>query len=80
MQVRTFCDKPEDCAGPGDKACLLPSLDNSSRLLRIIRSGDTDVLYVGDPRLLHYTVMITNFSPRSPFIPLELPTIIETFL
>lgn len=39
----------------GDKVCAHPSLDNSSRLLRIIRSKGTDVLYVGDPLLLQYT-------------------------
>ncbi|XP_031569993.1 membrane-bound transcription factor site-2 protease-like [Actinia tenebrosa] len=80
MQTKKFCNQPEDCAGPGDKACVHPSLDNSSRLLRIIRSRDLDVLYVGDPRLLTYTVVVTDFSPRSPLLPLELPTIIQTFL
>lgn len=80
MQSRKFCDLPTDCDGPGDKVCVHPSLDNSSRLLRIIRSTSSDVLYVGDPLLLQYTVGIIDYQRRSKVLPMEFPTILETFL
>ncbi|EDO41093.1 predicted protein [Nematostella vectensis] len=80
MQASQFCSLPEHCHGPGNKACVHPSLDNSSRLIRVRRLGGPDVLYVGDPILLQYTVAVVNYSPRSPILPMELPTIIETFL
>ncbi|XP_068698090.1 membrane-bound transcription factor site-2 protease-like isoform X2 [Montipora foliosa] len=80
MQSRKFCDLPTDCDGPGDKVCVHPSLDNSSRLLRIIRSTSSDVLYVGDPLLLQYTVGIIDYQRRSKILPMEFPTVLETFL
>lgn len=80
MQSRQLCDLPTDCVGPGDKACVHPSLDNSSRLLRIIRSTGTDVLYVGDPLLLQYTVGVINYQRRNSLLPMEFPNILETFL
>ncbi|KAL9968828.1 hypothetical protein ACROYT_G020965 [Oculina patagonica] len=80
MQSRQLCNLPTDCDGPGDKVCVHPSLDNSSRLLRIIRSEGLDVLYVGDPLLLQYTVGVINYQPRSTLLPLEIPNMLEMFL
>lgn len=80
MQSRQLCSLPTDCDGPGDKVCAHPSLDNSSRLLRIIRSKGTDVLYVGDPLLLQYTIGVINYLPRSYLLPMEIPNMLEMFL
>lgn len=80
MQSRQLCSLPTDCDGPGDKVCAHPSLDNSSRLLRIIRSKGADVLYVGDPLLLQYTIGVINYLPRSYLLPMEIPNMLEMFL
>ncbi|XP_015760000.1 PREDICTED: membrane-bound transcription factor site-2 protease-like [Acropora digitifera] len=80
MQSRKFCNLPTDCDGPGDKVCVHPSLDNSSRLMKIIRSTGSDVLYVGDPLLLQYTVGVIDYQRRSVLLPMEFPNVLETFL
>ena len=49
----------------GDKTCVHPSLDNSSRLIRIIHSGGSDILYVGDPVLLQYSGEETKKEEKS---------------
>ena len=39
----------------GEKVCIHPSLDNSSRLIKISHYKGKDVLYVGDPYILYFS-------------------------
>ena len=39
----------------GENVCLHPSLDNTSRLIKIAHNEGKDVLFVGDPHVLHYS-------------------------
>lgn len=73
------CDSPSDCNGIGENVCLHPSLDNTSRLIKIAHNEGNDVLFVGDPHVLHYSVSLANYLPVSEILPLTLPLVLETF-
>ncbi|XP_071503869.1 membrane-bound transcription factor site-2 protease-like [Diadema antillarum] len=73
------CRKASDCLQTRKTVCLRPSLDNSSRLLRIAHNSGPPVLYVGDPYFFSYTVMVSNYVPKYQCLPLDLPGIIQLF-
>ncbi|XP_071801549.1 membrane-bound transcription factor site-2 protease-like isoform X2 [Asterias amurensis] len=73
------CFKGSDCVQTRKTACLQPSLDNSSRLLRVYLTTGKPVLYVGDTYLFGYSLSVTNYIPRYRFLPLSLPDVIELF-
>lgn len=45
----------------GDKVCIHPLLDNSSRLIKISHHKGQDVLFVGDPKLLFLSGKLFNY-------------------
>ncbi|TRZ00022.1 hypothetical protein DNTS_033971 [Danionella cerebrum] len=59
--------------------CFIPSLENQTRLIRVKHPPQTDMLFVGYPSHLQYSVSLTNFVPRLGFLHPELPAMLETF-
>ncbi|XP_063063491.1 membrane-bound transcription factor site-2 protease [Engraulis encrasicolus] len=78
--------EPEPGAGAGGggggvppNLCLVPSLENQTRLIRVRHPPQPDMLFVGYPSHLQYSVSLTNFVPRLGFLHLDLPVLLETF-
>uniref|UniRef100_A0A671QJG1 Membrane-bound transcription factor site-2 protease n=1 Tax=Sinocyclocheilus anshuiensis TaxID=1608454 RepID=A0A671QJG1_9TELE len=59
--------------------CLMPSLENQTRLIRVKHPPQTDMLFVGYPSHLQYSVSLTSFVPRLGFLHPDLPVMLETF-
>uniref|UniRef100_A0A9R1SFD0 Membrane-bound transcription factor site-2 protease n=2 Tax=Cyprinus carpio TaxID=7962 RepID=A0A9R1SFD0_CYPCA len=59
--------------------CLIPSLENQTRLIRVKHPPQTDMLFVGYPSHLQYSVSLTSFVPRLAFLHPDLPVMLETF-
>lgn len=59
--------------------CAYPSLDNTTRLLRIVQQDRDPVLFVGHPGVLPYSVSVSDFAPRFFFVPVTFPYMLETF-
>ncbi|CAN8196782.1 unnamed protein product [Coccothraustes coccothraustes] len=59
--------------------CVTPSLENQTRLIRVKHPPHIDMLYVGHPMHLQYTVSLSSFVPRQNFLSINLPVVIETF-
>ncbi|XP_028391704.1 membrane-bound transcription factor site-2 protease-like [Dendronephthya gigantea] len=78
MVSNKMCNDPNECPGTGEKVCIHPSIDNSSRLIKISHYRGEDVLYVGDPHLLYFSVFVGTYLPVFKFLPLSLPVILET--
>jgi len=84
LPVRNVLEKSRsrcnDTALCGDGSfCMKPSLVNSSRLLQMQRSngGQLDFLFVGNPAEVYQGVDVTDYVPRSPSVPVRLPSMIE---
>lgn len=77
---RHRCHVADDCNNSKlSMACVKPSLDNITRLLRIVIQGRQPVLFLGHPLDLYYSVSLSNYVPYWSFISLNLPYILETF-
>ncbi|NXD06698.1 MBTP2 protease, partial [Nothocercus nigrocapillus] len=59
--------------------CVTPSLENQTRLIRVKHPPHIDMLFVGHPMHLQYTVSLSSFVPRHNFLSINLPVVIETF-
>uniref|UniRef100_A0A8C9F1U9 Membrane-bound transcription factor site-2 protease n=1 Tax=Pavo cristatus TaxID=9049 RepID=A0A8C9F1U9_PAVCR len=59
--------------------CVTPSLENQTRLIRVKHPPHMDMLFVGHPMHLQYTVSLSSFVPRHSFLSIDLPVVIETF-
>ncbi|NXJ03520.1 MBTP2 protease, partial [Odontophorus gujanensis] len=59
--------------------CVTPSLENQTRLIRVKHPPHMDMLFVGHPTHLQYTVSLSSFVPRHNFLSIDLPVVIETF-
>ncbi|XP_048348504.1 membrane-bound transcription factor site-2 protease [Sphaerodactylus townsendi] len=59
--------------------CVTPSLENQTRLIRVKHSSQIDMLFVGHPLHLQYTVSLSSFIPRHSFLSVDLPVVLETF-
>lgn len=59
--------------------CVVPSLENQTRLIRVRHQPQMDMLFVGYPLHLQFAVSLTNFVPRYRFLHFDLPVVIETF-
>ncbi|ELU12697.1 hypothetical protein CAPTEDRAFT_129824 [Capitella teleta] len=85
LPARTITDRPpchlqSDCRIPGgDAVCVMPSLDNSTKLLRILHHDKPPLLFLGHPLDLHYSLTLSNYWPKALIIPLDLPYVLETF-
>ncbi|TFK10250.1 Membrane-bound transcription factor site-2 protease [Platysternon megacephalum] len=58
--------------------CVTPSLENHTRLIRVKHPPHVDMLFVGHPMHLQYTVSLSSFVPRHNFLSIDLPVVIET--
>jgi S2P endopeptidase len=75
------CVETNDCFKPEQSVCLHPSLDEQSRLFRIVHNGPKDVIFVGHPLLLHQSISLTDYHPRiNIFLLYQVPRVAETFL
>ena len=71
------CHTASDCQSL-DHVCVRPALSQDTRLLKIIHTGDGDpVLFLGDPRLLLYSVVTSDYRPFSNS-PLWVPGLLQT--
>lgn len=78
ISARETCTNVRDCHGVYDYACVFPAISSPSKLVRISHTEGQDVLFLGDPSALPYTVSTSSFVPRSPISPLWLPDLLTT--
>ncbi|XP_074659161.1 membrane-bound transcription factor site-2 protease-like [Tubulanus polymorphus] len=77
---RQICRLQSDCYNPKrEHVCVYPSLDNSTRLLRVKHGRKPPLLFLGYPVDLLYSVTLSDYVPKSSLIPLNLPYVLETF-
>jgi len=77
---RPICRLQSDCYLPKvEAACVYPAVDNETRLLRIFHGQRPPLLFLGYPLDLYYSVSLSNYVPKTSFIPVNLPLVIETF-
>ncbi|XP_028935907.1 membrane-bound transcription factor site-2 protease [Ornithorhynchus anatinus] len=80
IEANRVCRRNLDCrGGPLPSLCVTPSLENQTRLIRVKHPPQADMLFVGYPQHLQYTVSLSSFIPRCSFINLDLPVVTETF-
>ena len=55
-RIRDFCNRIFlFLLSLGERLCIHPLLDNTSRLVKISHYKGKDVLFVGDPHILHFS-------------------------
>ena len=80
VSAKETCQHSRDCTGVLDFACAIPALSPETRLVRISHSDGPDVLFLGDPRELPYSVTTTSYLPNSSLPPSWLPDLLQTLL
>ena len=80
ISARETCQHSRDCTGVLDFACAVPAVPPETRLVRISHSNGPDVLFLGDPRELSYSVTTTSYLPNSSLPPSWLPDLLQTLL
>lgn len=76
-QAPAFCNTSTDC--PSTRyTCLVPAVDATTKLLPIRRQDKEDVLFLGHPGDLYYSVSLTDYHPKWSYLPLRLPSMLET--
>uniref|UniRef100_G3TXM6 Membrane-bound transcription factor site-2 protease n=1 Tax=Loxodonta africana TaxID=9785 RepID=G3TXM6_LOXAF len=81
VEATQVCRTNKDCKkGSSSSFCIIPSLETHTRLIKVKHPPQIDMLYVGHPLHLHYTVSITSFIPRFNFLSIDLPVVVETFV
>ncbi|XP_071136525.1 membrane-bound transcription factor site-2 protease-like [Mytilus edulis] len=76
---RPMCKLQSDCYIPKGDVCVYPALDNETKLLQVYHGRKPPLLFLGHPLDLHYSVVLSNYVPKSFAIPLNLPYVVETF-
>ncbi|XP_052239042.1 membrane-bound transcription factor site-2 protease-like isoform X6 [Dreissena polymorpha] len=77
---RPICKFQSDCYAPNvEISCVYPSVDNQTKLLRVVHGHKPPLLFLGHPLDLHYSVILSNYIPNSALIPVNLPYAIDTF-
>ncbi|XP_043852772.1 membrane-bound transcription factor site-2 protease [Dromiciops gliroides] len=80
IEANQVCRSNADCQKDFiSSLCVTPSLENQTRLIRVKHSSQIDMLFVGHPLHLQYTVSLSSFIPRFNFLSIDLPVVIETF-
>ena len=79
VSARETCHNSRDCRGVVNFACVFPAVAPASRLVRISRHDGQDVLFLGDPRALPYTIAISGYLPFTSYSMLWLPSLLQTF-
>lgn len=81
VEATQVCRTNKDCKKSSSSSfCIIPSLETHTRLIKVKHPPQIDMLYVGHPLHLHYTVSITSFIPRFNFLSIDLPVVVETFV
>lgn len=78
VSARRTCMHSRYCKEVLDHGCVFPAISHPSKLVRITHTGGKDVLFLGDPRLLPFTLSTSGYSPNSPHAPLWLPGLLLT--
>ncbi|XP_060755692.1 membrane-bound transcription factor site-2 protease isoform X1 [Neoarius graeffei] len=79
IQMSQTCRSNSDCeTDVTPSVCVIPSLENQTRLIRVKHPPQPDMLFVGYVSHLQYSVSLTNFVPRLGFLHLDLPVMLET--
>lgn len=77
IEVATqMCYKANDCS-PG-LHCFRPSLENSTKLLRIKRKTGNIVLFLGHPAEIYHTVVVSDYINLYSLFPSYLPERLKT--
>ncbi|XP_036376758.1 membrane-bound transcription factor site-2 protease [Megalops cyprinoides] len=80
IQASRTCRSNADCQTDLTASlCVLPSLENQTRLIRVRHPPQSDMLFVGYPVHLQLAVSLTDFVPRFGFLHFDLPVVLETF-
>ncbi|KAG9330448.1 hypothetical protein JZ751_024440 [Albula glossodonta] len=80
MESSRTCRSNADCqADPTPSLCVVPSLENQTRLIRVRHPPQSHMLFLGYPLHLQLAVSLTNFVPRFGFLHFDLPVVLETF-
>ncbi|XP_039210370.1 membrane-bound transcription factor site-2 protease [Crotalus tigris] len=80
IEASELCQTNKDCLKYFiPSTCVTPSLENQTKLIRVKHPPQIDMLFVGHPLHLQYTVSLSSFVPRYSFLTLDLPLIMETF-
>ena len=80
VSARETCHHSRDCTGLLDFACVVPAVSPETRLVRISHSDGPDVLFLGDPRALIYSLLTSSYLPNSSLSPPWLPNMLQTLL
>lgn len=72
------CFSEEECES--NSYCIMPALDNTTRLVRVSRTDQEDVLYICPVPELYYAVKPSNYVPKFKFLPIAIPDVLETFM
>uniref|UniRef100_A0A8B9KZ98 Membrane-bound transcription factor site-2 protease n=1 Tax=Astyanax mexicanus TaxID=7994 RepID=A0A8B9KZ98_ASTMX len=79
IEASRTCRTNADCQVDfSPSLCVIPSLENQTRLIRVKHPPQADMLFVGYPSHLQFSVSLTNFVPRLGFLHLDLPVMLET--
>ncbi|XP_064629765.1 membrane-bound transcription factor site-2 protease-like [Lineus longissimus] len=77
---KQVCTLPSDCYNPKrEHSCVYPSLDNTTRILKVVHGRKTPLLFLGHPLDLLYSVTVGDYVPDSILVPVSLPYVLETF-
>lgn len=80
VSARETCQHSRDCTGLLDFACAVPAVSPETRLVRISHSDGPDVLFLGDPRALPYSLTTSSYLPNGSLPPSWLPDLLQTLL
>lgn len=80
VSARETCQHSRDCKGVLEFACAVPAVSPDAKLLRISHSSGPDVIFLGDPRALLYSVLTTSYRPNGALSPVGLPDLLQTVL
>ncbi|KAJ8682098.1 hypothetical protein QAD02_017890 [Eretmocerus hayati] len=70
------CQSNDHCVLLND-LCIKPVLDNVTKIVQIQRYGRKDVIYLGHPAEIYYSIELSDWVPRFGFLSPNLP---ETFI
>ncbi|XP_003218885.1 membrane-bound transcription factor site-2 protease isoform X1 [Anolis carolinensis] len=80
IEASQLCRTDVDCQKDFvPSLCVTPSLENQTRFIRVKHPPQVDMLFVGHPLHLQYTVSLSSFVPRHNFLSVDLPVVVETF-
>ena len=80
ISAREMCQHSRDCSGVLDYACAVPAISPETRLVRISHSDGPDILFLGDPQELPYSLTTSSYLPNGSLPPSWLPDLLQTLL